>query len=387
MSNRKPDILFIASWYPTSYKPFNGDFIQRHARAVAGFCNVTVIHVDSAEQKEPFVVHDRQNEKVREIIVFHKKIKEGWGVLRPLLNLYKKLSAFKLALRKAGKPDAAHLNVLFPGAVFALYLKWKHNVPFIVTEHWTKFLPSSKASFGFLEKRIIKTAVSAAGYVCPVSKDLMNNMVKQGFKGNYKVIPNVVDTNVFYPDFGNREETDTFRYIHVSGMLDKHKNISGMLRAFINAYSRQPDIRLTFVGGDDVEKYRKIVKDAGIPEGVITFAGVVPYAKVAEYLRRHDALLMFSNYENLPCVISEALVCGLPVLSSNVGGIAEMLNDSNGILVEKQNENELADKIVYMAKNRHLYDKKSIADEAKNVYSYDAVGKQYSELYRQILRR
>jgi hypothetical protein len=68
--NKKLNILFIASWYPTKDKPFNGDFIQRHAKAVALYANVTVVHIASAKQKEKLIVEEKNYKNVKEIIVY-----------------------------------------------------------------------------------------------------------------------------------------------------------------------------------------------------------------------------------------------------------------------------------------------------------------------------
>ena len=71
---------------------------------------------------------------------------------------------------------------------------------------------------------------------------------------------------------------------------------------------------------------------------------------------RQMRLCMFSKHENFPCVIIEALSCGLPVVASNVGGIAEAVNETNGILVEANNMDALQNAILSMMNNINIYD-------------------------------
>ena len=93
---------------------------------------------------------------------------------------------------------------------------------------------------------------------------------------------------------------------------------------------------------------------------------------------------MFSRFENLPCVILEALCCGLPVISSRVGGIAEVIDERNGILVESENVDQLADAMQQLVDNHALYNGQTISSDAIARFNYDTVGAQYLSLYKEI---
>jgi glycosyltransferase involved in cell wall biosynthesis len=79
---------------------------------------------------------------------------------------------------------------------------------------------------------------------------------------------------------------------------------------------------------------------AAIP-GSIEFTGEIAYEEVAKAMQQADCLLLFSHIENSPCVIGEALCCGLPVIASRVGGIPELIDEQNGILVPAADETAL----------------------------------------------
>jgi glycosyltransferase involved in cell wall biosynthesis len=118
----------------------------------------------------------------------------------------------------------------------------------------------------------------------------------------------------------------------------------------------------------------------------VVFTGLISYAEVASYLRKADALIMFSRYENLPCVILEALCCGVPVVASDVGGIREVINKENGILIHSENENELIEAMNYMLDNLEKYNKENIASSASEKFNYQTVVQQFTFAYQTVLK-
>jgi glycosyltransferase involved in cell wall biosynthesis len=94
---------------------------------------------------------------------------------------------------------------------------------------------------------------------------------------------------------------------------------------------------------------------------------------------------LFSNYENIPVVISESLVCGKPVISTDVGGINEHIDKSNGILIEKEDEDALYESIIYMMEHYQEYDSEEIKMKAEKLYSYERVGKELFNIYKSIV--
>jgi glycosyltransferase involved in cell wall biosynthesis len=98
-------------------------------------------------------------------------------------------------------------------------------------------------------------------------------------------------------------------------------------------------------------------------------------------------LLLFSNFENLPCVIVEAFAAGIPVVSTNVGGIKEHVDKSKGILINKGDEFALFEAINSMLDNKNSYIKSELADYAVANFSYNVVGKKYHDIYQKVLNK
>jgi glycosyltransferase involved in cell wall biosynthesis len=99
-------------------------------------------------------------------------------------------------------------------------------------------------------------------------------------------------------------------------------------------------------------------------------------------MQKANCLVMFSRDENFPCVIVEALCCGLPVISSDAGGCAEAIHIGNGIVVHSGNEDELLDAVKYMLNNYPRYTRKDIAEEAAALYGNERIASDFIEFYR-----
>ena len=107
-------------------------------------------------------------------------------------------------------------------------------------------------------------------------------------------------------------------------------------------------------------------------------------------MRRADAFVLFSRYENLPCVILEAWSTGLPVIATEVGGVGEHLggHPELGALIASEDEAALTAAIVGMAeakKQGQRPDALAIAAYAEERFSMTAVGRQIVEAYRSVL--
>ena len=104
-------------------------------------------------------------------------------------------------------------------------------------------------------------------------------------------------------------------------------------------------------------------------------------------MRSADVFVLFSNFENLPCVLIEALASGIPVIATKVGGVAEMIGPEQGILVEPRNEAGLLQALDQMLDHHREYDKQKLQHYAEERFSYEAVGRAFAELYEKVLKQ
>jgi len=384
----KLNILFLASWYPNKVQPSNGNFIQQHAQAVSAHCNVFALHIISRIQKEEFVIEQNKKEGVLETIVYYKKITSKIPGLNLILKQKIRRKAHSIGyhkiLEKAKHIDLTHLNVCFPAGLFALHLKNKYKTPYIISENWTVLLDSDPTTFNQVEQFFVNKINRNADLLCPVSMDLKKALTKISPNQNFKIIPNVVNTSKFEQDLSYRSGK-MIKILHVSNLKDEHKNITGILNVVKRLSSIQVDFKITIAGNGDVNFFIKKAKEYSIPEKLISFESEKTREEVALLMNTHDIFLLFSNYENLPCVVVEALSMGMPVLATDVGGTAEMITDNNGIIIDAKNEIQLKEKLSYFIKNISSYDRVEIGKTARKIYSYETVGLQFLNIYKEIL--
>lgn len=386
MHHKKLNILFLSSWYPNKILPKNGNFIQQHALAVAKLCDVGVLHIIANNQIEEFVVDEIENNGIFEVVVYYKKIENSIPIVSHLQKLNRRHKAHLLGynrmVEKLGKIDLTHLNVVFPAGNFALYLKKKYHIPYIISENWTGLLPSKKSSLPILIKKHVKKVFDNAAIICPVSEDLMNAIKLISLNTNYEVVPNVVNTSVF----NYQEKKQEKKILHISNLKNEHKNITGILDTVKELSLIRDDFYISIIGDGDYEYFIRYAEKIQVPKHLYNMEGAKSYNEVAQLMQTHDLFLLYSNYENLPCVIAEALVCGLPVLTSNVGGTAEMVNETNGKIVAAANNKQLLNELNKMLENLTKYNRSAIAEDAAKKYSFESVGKQFLSIYQKVLK-
>ena len=369
--NKKLHILFLCGWYPSRVLPTNGDFIQRHAEAVSLLHKVSVLHIVSDENCLKKV--EIESKEINGIKTYIGYVKKTNNVILKFIRFWR---TYFILLQKMKPFDVVHLNETFPFGIFALHLKWFQKKPFIISEHWTGYhFPQSK-KINFFVKSISKKIVKNASFICPVSNDLNKAMQQFRLKGNYKNIPNVVDTSLFKPQ---EKEKTAFTVVHISSLLDDHKNVSGMLRVAKKLETEIGAFTWKFIGGTSKE-FSSLISNLDFKRARIEFINHIHQQDLVEELQSSTVFVLFSNYENLPCVILESFSCGIPVIATNVGGISEFFPKNFGKLITVNNENELLESLLLYNNNLKI-DAEKMHKYAVKKFSKKVIAVQFSELY------
>jgi glycosyltransferase involved in cell wall biosynthesis len=168
--------------------------------------------------------------------------------------------------------------------------------------------------------------------------------------------------------------------LHISTM-GYQKNIDGILRVMYRLMASRDDVELTLVGPYTAAMQKELA-DKGLLGTRVFLAGEMSYAAVAGLARQSHFLFLFSRYENQPCVVLEALCCGLPVIATSVGGLPEVLNEDNGILVGSEREDQLLQAFHTMIDGYARYHRQEIAARAAEKFSYAEIGRRILSIYR-----
>ncbi|MEO7801460.1 MAG: glycosyltransferase [Ginsengibacter sp.] len=383
------NILWLASWYPNKLKPFDGDFIQRHARAVSLFQKITVIHIKKDEAgivTKNILETVSSSGNLTEVIIFYHSLRTGYKLLDRLASSLKYTAVYRTFLKKyfkqEGAPDLVHAHVAMKAGLQALYLKKRFKISYIITEHWSGYYQKSEENvisrgwwFTYFSRRVLKNAK----LILPVA-DYLGKAIATFETVHFEVIPNVVDTSSFYYE---EKPIKKFRFLHISSMI-KLKNPEGILRAAKLLYSQGSEFELLMIGSKDWQ-LMTLAKELGLLNTVVSFKDEMPYEQVASEIKLGSAFVLFSRYESLPCVILESLCCGVPVISSNVGGIKEVVNDLNGLLVQEGEEAQLKNAMKKMMNEYEKFDRGKIAQSAAAKFGYEVVGKKIVDIYDKLV--
>lgn len=373
------NVLFVTSWFPSKLHPTNGNFVERHLNAVESSGHkVIVVHVEYSNR---IFIPQIIQRKLKQTEVFHVFIPKLFKHFKPLKRLLAEQLIGKF--RKLGfEPQIIHGHVYFPMGEWAMFYKTKYKIPFVCTEHWSGYREVNKDRYTSEVKRIVEAAVSSTEVILPVSKDLQSIMEQKGLYGKYAVVNNAVDTAVFT---SKPIAHSKFRFLHISNFDPRAKNTEGIIHAFSKL--NQSNCELLIAGDGDLEKLKLFIQSKGIDASNILFKGMLSYAEVAKEMNQSDCHVLFSNFENLPCVIAESHCCGIPVIATKVGGIPEMVDASNGVLVQPKNEEALLEAMKDMMEGHQSYSHSAISERAASRYGYQAIGKQFTEVYNSLMEK
>lgn len=366
-------VLYLTEWYPHRYDAMSGLFVRKHAaaavRAGAEVCVLYLYKDTSIRQTETVC---QQTDHIHEFYIYYPSsylgaLRRGWQTVK----------------EKWGMPDVCQLNVITKNALLPLWLKWTRHIPFIIVEHWSGYLPQNGnyAAGCSAHRMLARLAARNACAVLPVSQALEDAMKRHGLRcRRWERMHNVVD-DFFYTVTPQKHHTFTF--LHVSCFDEDAKNVCGMLRAVRQAAEKHGNFLMVIVGtGADYAMARDCAEQLRFPEGMLVWTGEQTPEQVAQWFAEADAFVMFSNYENAPVVISEALATGTPTIATAVGGIPEMVNEACGILVPAGDEKALTEALIRMTDTSAQYDADAIR-ACGRAFAYDKVGGRLMQEYRQ----
>jgi glycosyltransferase involved in cell wall biosynthesis len=385
--SKSPYILFLPKWYPCRNMALNGIFIQRHAKSLSSLINVVVLYAiyDDKLKHTWYEKEEEMKDGVWTVRYYYNKNITGLGfidkVLKFLIYFFCLLKGYRYINHEKGKPLLIHAHVLLRTGIFVYFCKLFLNINYVISEHWSGYLKECGAYAGFIRKKTTEFIVRRALRITTVSEALKNSMLSHGLKGNYSVIPNVVDTDKFLCE-SVRPIRKKIKVICIADLKDEVKNISAVLNSVKKISEKRNDFELILIGeGPDENKYRQFCIEHGLLDIVVFIRGYIEPALIPSALCESDFLLLYSHFETQGTVILEAMSCGKPVLAAEVGGMKELLNEERGILVKVKNDQDLYEKLNFMLDNFRKYDSVSIRRYVLDNFSDRIVGKKFYDLY------
>lgn len=376
----------FSAWYPTKEDMLLGNFVQNHAKAIATLADVIVIHPIPSKNKTR-TIEEKDNNSFHEIFVTYPIIKQSiLNKSRLFLSIMKSYRiGIQYAIKKYGLPDICHVHIITKNILPAIQLQYKYNIPFIITEHWSRYLPENEDFNNKIQQWMVKFFAKKAVAITTVSPILANAMQKLGIKNQYFIIPNVLDENIFRLNNtlpNNDEQKSILMIIHFD---DNSKNWKDVISTIALLSKKRKDFRLDIIGdGKEKPLAIQLVEKLQI-SNFVCFHSTIPNENIPEYFHKCCFSLLFSNFETQGLVLIESIACGKPIVASRLPAIEQSIGTENGILVEPQNKQELLFALDSMLDKYKDYSPENLRQYAINRYSTSIIAQQFIDLYSKVL--
>jgi len=273
------------------------------------------------------------------------------GGVRGVRALFRLLPYLVRLWRVAGRVDLFHVMANSGWswhlcAAPAVWIAHARGVPAIVNYRGgeaAKFLASSKRTICATLRRA-KLLIVPSGFLHKVFQDF-------GIVSD--VVPNILDLERFHPNAS--PANGTAANIAVTRHLEPIYDIPTALRAFALVRAVVPNSRMTVAGsGPEAAALETLCAEIGVADAV-DFCGTLDRDQIAALLRSSAVMVNPSRVDNMPNSVLEAMACGVPVVSTRVGGVPFIVRDGvTGLLITAGDERTMADAVISILRNREL---------------------------------
>lgn len=335
------------------------------------------------------VVVNLANEQVKtdEVFVVSSSSGEAWQALDPrvrvvkIKSLHREISLKDICvllkliwLRIRFRPDIVHLHSSKMGALGRIAFRPKKT---LYTVHGFDTIRVANRKFIKIEQILQKRCAKVVG----VSRYDVDIMEHEGITKNVTYVYNGIK-DLREAQIGSPTEDSIGIITKISQKFDKivlciaRDDKQKKLGLFLEVAKLMPNVAFVWIGNKN---------QYNISENV-TLMGTIPLA--SQLIQYSDIFMLPSNYEGLPMSIIEALSAGRPVVASNVGGISELLDGTNGYAVENDPEG-MSEKIQYILADEARYHAMSVSARKtyEEKFTVEHMVKAYQTIYDSITNR
>ena len=300
----------------------------------------------------------------------------------PVFRAFVRLAAYLPALRNLSKSvDVIHImaNSGWSWHLFSMPAIWiarYYNTPTIVN-----YRGGEAETFFTRSFRWVKPSLVAASKIIVPSKYLETVFSKWSVAT--EVIPNIVDLTRFHPGI---LEPKNSRTILVARNLEEIYDNESAIRAFNELGDTHLDVKMIIAGsGPEEKKLKALTSSMGLSDR-IRFTGRVPTEDMPDLYRSADIFLNPSTVDNMPNSILESYASGVPVVSTNVGGVPTIAaHEHTALLVEPKDYRAMAKAILRVLEDTTLRERltTNALDEVSQ-YDSPAVIRKWIDSYRNV---
>ena len=294
-------------------------------------------------------------------------------------------NAFKKAIEEeilTFKPDVIHAQHIW---IISSILD-KYNIPIVITSHGSDIM-GYKESNKF-HKHFYKAAKDCKKIIT-ISKHNKDEVlaILPEYQEKITTISNGYDNNIFYRDNCSRSEIlklfnidkEYDKIVCFAGRLANNKGVDILLNS-AKIYEKENVLTLIAGNGNEYEKLYMQKENLGLKN--IVFLGDKTHEELRKMYTIADVCAVPSREEAFGLVALESIACGTPVVATKQGGISDFVTEDVGILIERENVEQLAEMIIKILNKEKIFNSEDLEKYAKSSYSQEEFIHKLIEIYK-----
>lgn len=297
------------------------------------------------------------------------------------------IDSFKAAIEQEieeFKPDVIHAQHIWIISSIAV----GYNIPVVITCHGSDIMGyNESARFHEYAYKAVEGVTKIIAISHNNKRDIIDIFKNQGHK--VELMPNGYDPNVFYKEnidkkeilkeFGIDKEFE--KVVCFAGRLAKNKGIDILLKS-AKLYEKDNILTLIAGHGQEYENLYPLKESLNLKN--VYFLGDQNQENLRKIYNISDVLVVPSREEAFGLVALEGIACGVPVVATRVGGIPDIITSEVGILVEKENVEELTQEINNILNEKIKFNSEYLQMYAKEKYTQESLMNKLLDIYKEI---
>ena len=294
-------------------------------------------------------------------------------------------------------PDIIHSQLFFGTGLEALFSGKILGKPVVGTNHtvikeFLRYSPIKAKWFLDLVPRYVNWYYGKCDLTTAPASSVIDDMRRVGFVGKTRIISNPIENEVFSPLLASERK----KLAHVwklaqplivyAGRLAPEKKVDILFHALARTVKKIPRLRLAIAGhGRSEGDLRRLAKNLDITEHV-KFLGTISKEKLNEIYNLANLFVTASTSEVQPLTVMQAMASGIPSLAVKAGGLAELITEGVGSLVDPDDPEVFSKALEALLKNSaklKILGREALAQSSR--FSPHAVATEWEKTYREII--